>query len=51
MEIDGEVSAKEVEIDNTQDILQTSQLEITVTIVPKGKARNIVVNNAYAVKL
>lgn len=51
MEIDGEISAKEVSIDADQDILETSELQISVTIVPKGKARNIVVNNAYAVKL
>lgn len=47
----GEISAKEVSIDNTQDILQTSELQIVVEIVPKGKARNIVVNNSYALKI
>jgi hypothetical protein len=51
MLIAGEVSAYDVEIDATQDILQNSELQITVTIVPLGIARKIVVNNAYAVKI
>jgi hypothetical protein len=51
MKADGEISDYEVKIDQTQDILQTSTLEITMRIIPKGKARYIVVNNSYAVKL
>jgi hypothetical protein len=51
MKADGEISDYEVEIDQSQDILQTSTLEITMRIIPKGKARYIVVNNSYAVKL
>lgn len=57
MMIDGEISGTEedpgykVTIDQTQDILQTSELQITFEIIPKGKARNITVNNSYAVKL
>ena len=51
MKIDAEISAKQVIIDQTQDILSTSELQITVEIIPKGKARNIVVNNSYVVKL
>jgi len=51
MKADGEISQYEVQIDQTQDILQTSTLEIAVKIIPKGKARYIVINNSYAVKL
>lgn len=51
MKINGEISEKQVTIDQTQDILQTSELQITMKIIPKGKARNIIVNNSYAVKL
>ena len=57
MMIDGEISGTEadpgykVTIDQDQDILQTSELQITMQIIPKGKARNIVVNNSYVVKL
>ena len=51
MKIDREIAAKQVTIDQTQNILSTSELQITVDIIPKGKANNIVVNNSYVVKL
>ena len=57
MMIDGEISGTEddpgykVTINQAQDILQTSELQITFEIIPKGKARNIVINNSYVVKL
>lgn len=44
MEADGEISASAVSIDPTQDVLGTSQLEITVRIIPVGIAEEIIVN-------
>jgi hypothetical protein len=44
MQADGEISAGLAEIDPTQDVLSTSQLEISVRIVPVGIAEEIIVN-------
>lgn len=51
MERDEEISASSVKIDPTQNVLSTSQLIITVTIVPVGVARNIVVKIGYALSI
>lgn len=51
MERLGEVSGYEVEIDQTQDVLATGQLEITIKIVPVGKAEKIVQNIGFAVSV
>lgn len=40
----GEVSAYSINIDPSQDVLTTSTVEITVTIVPVGSAEDIVFN-------
>lgn len=44
MEADGEISASQVLIDPSQDILSTSQLTVTIKIVPVGIAEEIIVN-------
>jgi len=44
---DGEASAIEVFIDPSQNVLTTSELKITCTIVPVGVARKIIVNIGY----
>jgi len=44
MEADGEISASEVNIDPEQDVLGTSTLEVSVSIVPVGIAETITVN-------
>lgn len=44
MEADGEISASAVTIDPTQDVVSTSQLSISVSIVPVGIAEQIIVN-------
>lgn len=44
MESDSEISAGTVLIDPTQDVLGTSQLTITIKIVPVGIAEEIIVN-------
>ena len=45
---DTEVSAYSVTIDPSQDVLATSEVVVTITIVPVGVARNIVVNIGFA---
>jgi hypothetical protein len=45
---DTEVSAYNVTIDPSQDVLATSEVVVTITIVPVGVARNIVVNIGFA---
>lgn len=47
----GEISQFEVTIDPNQNVLSTSQLSITIKIVPVGVARNIVVNIGFALKI
>jgi hypothetical protein len=44
MEADGELSASAVSIDPTQDVLSTSTLTLTVSIIPVGVAEQIEVN-------
>jgi hypothetical protein len=51
MQRDAEVSAFSVTIDPTQDVLSTSTLEISVSIVPLGSADNIEVNVGFAVSI
>ena len=48
---DGELSAFETKIDPSQDVLTTSKIEITVTLVPVGVAREIEVNIGFAVSI
>ena len=47
----GELSQFEVTIDPKQNVLSSSQLSITIKIVPVGVARNIVVNIGFALKI
>jgi len=49
MSRDKEISAYNVIIDPTQNVLSTSELEITVEIVPVGSARTIKVNVGFKV--
>lgn len=51
MQADGEISAGSAVIDPTQDILGTSQLVISVTVVPVGIAEEIIVNINLATSL
>lgn len=51
MERATEISAKAVTIDPAQDVLSSSKIILTVTVVPAGVARNIEVNIGFAVKL
>lgn len=51
MQRDGEISAFSVTIDPTQNVLTTSQLAISIKVVPVGVAREIVVNIGFAVSL
>lgn len=51
MERDGEISASKVTVDPTQNVLSTSQLIVTVKIVPVGVARNIVVKIGYTLSI
>jgi hypothetical protein len=44
MQADGEISASQVIIDPTQNVLSTSTLTLTVKIIPVGIAEQIVVN-------
>lgn len=48
---DGELSAQEVIIDPTQDVLTTSTLVITVKLVPVGVARHIVINIGFTTSI
>ncbi len=45
----GEISARDVYIDPSQDVLATSTLYIQVRLIPRGVARYIVVNIGFAV--
>ncbi len=47
----GELSALAVIIDPAQNVLKTSQLSITIKLVPVGVARNIVVNIGFALRV
>lgn len=51
MEIAAEVSAREVTIDPSQDVLTTSKIVIVSKIVPVGVAREIEVNNSFTVSI
>lgn len=51
MEIAAEISARQVTIDPSQNVLASSQLNIGVLIVPVGVARNIVFNIGFAVNI
>jgi hypothetical protein len=51
MQRDSEISAFEVVISPTQDVLQTGKIIVSVNIVPVGVARNIVVNIGFNVSL
>ena len=46
-----EISAYSFAMDNTQDVLSTSTIEATVTIVPVGVARNIVFKVSFATNI
>lgn len=51
MVVDGELSGYEVIIDPDQNVLATSEVELTIKLVPVGVARTIVVNIGYVVSL
>jgi len=51
MKSDGELSDAKASIDPTQDILSTSNLEITVQELPVGVSRTITVNLGYVTKI
>lgn len=51
MQRDGELSAFSVTINPAQNVLSTSTLYISVSIVPKGVARNIVVNVGFTLSI
>lgn len=51
MQRDSEISAFEVVISATQDVLQTGKIVVSVNLVPVGVARNIVVNIGFNVSL
>ena len=51
MVADAELSAQEVTIDPSQDVLSTSKIVISVVLVPVGVARIIQFNIGFAVKL
>jgi len=51
MEINGELSGYSVIIDPTQNVIATSELVITIKLVPVGVAREIVVNIGYSLTL
>lgn len=48
---DEELSAKEININPSQNVLSTSTLTISATLVPVGIAKEIVVNVGYALNL
>lgn len=48
---DGELSAREVLIDPTQNVLSTGNLVVSVSLVPIGVARQITVNIGFTTKL
>lgn len=51
MEADGELSGSEVLIDPTQDVLGTSNLTVTLKLLPVGIAEFITVNIGFTTKL
>lgn len=51
MQVADEISAHQVTIDPSQDVLASSVLNIAVLIVPVGVARNIVFNIGFAVNI
>lgn len=51
MQRDGEISAFEVNINPTQDVLSTSTLNIGISVIPVGVARQIAVNIGFVVSL
>lgn len=51
MQRDGEISAFEVSIDPTQDVLTSSELAIGISVVPVGVARTISVNIGFVVSI
>jgi hypothetical protein len=51
MERNQEISAYSFAMDSSQDVLTTSEVEATVTIVPVGVARNIVFNVKFATSI
>lgn len=51
MRKDGEVSAFEVTIDPSQDVISSSKIVLSLKIVPVGVARKIQVNIGFAVKI
>lgn len=51
LRLDGNISQFGVSIDPSQNVLSTSQLDISVQIIPKGVARNINVKIGYTLKL
>jgi hypothetical protein len=51
MEIDGELSGYEIIINPEQNVLATSQVNITAKLVPVGVARSIIVNIGYTISL
>lgn len=48
---DGELSQQSVTIDPTQNVATTSQVIVTIEMIPIGIARNIIVNIGYTAKL
>lgn len=48
---DAEISAKDVVIDPSQNVLSTNKLAVTVSIVPVGVARNIVITIKYVLSI
>ncbi|MFB6456573.1 DUF2586 family protein [Chitinophaga sp. Hz27] len=48
---DGELSAQDVVINPQQNVLQTGQVVITISLVPIGTARNIIVNIGFNVSI
>lgn len=51
MEVDEEISARAVTIDSAQNVLSTSKIVITCTLVPVGTAREIEINIGFATKI
>ena len=51
MESDGELSAFEVIINSSQNVVSTSRLEITVKLVPVGVTREIIINLGFVPNL
>lgn len=51
MESDGELSGFSVTIDPNQDVLSSSEIKISIKIVPKGIARNILVTMGFALQI